>query len=253
SPRDTPDSPEGAQQPPHTSVPASSGSSSGSSKGSPPASGMGVLNGSSPPGSVNGAGSGDSPSPPGTAISTPAPVAAPALLLEARQLAKMRRFLTTIVQFGSDVSAETGDRVRSLVLALVSNSLGVEEFQRALQAAFNFPLRPFVLPFLRAGIPALQREVAALARHAKQVRHTQSSAVPPAARTTRARSIVLTIRALRDLPLFGRVTPRVGGTRGCSGRRCSSSRSQTSQRQTHKYYSCECDIFFYSGGKPFRK
>lgn len=50
-----------------------------------------------------------------------------------------------------------------------SNSLGVEEFQRALQATFNFPLRPFVLPFLRAGIPALQREVAALARHAKQV------------------------------------------------------------------------------------
>lgn len=43
----------------------------------------------------------------------------PALLLEARQLAKMRRFLTTIVQFGADVSAETGDRVRTLVLALV--------------------------------------------------------------------------------------------------------------------------------------
>jgi NHR1 homology to TAF len=51
-----------------------------------------------------------------------------------------------------------------------SNSLGVEEFQRALQAAFNFPLRPFVLPFLRAGIPAMQREVAALARIAKMVR-----------------------------------------------------------------------------------
>jgi hypothetical protein len=48
--------------------------------------------------------------------------------------------------------------------------LGVEEFQRALQAAFNFPLRPFVLPFLRAGIPAMQREVAALARIAKMVR-----------------------------------------------------------------------------------
>jgi hypothetical protein len=46
-------------------------------------------------------------------------VATPALLLEARQLAKMRRFLTTIVQFGADVSPETGDRVRSLVLALV--------------------------------------------------------------------------------------------------------------------------------------
>lgn len=116
--------------------------------------------------------------------------ASQAQLLEARQLAKMRRFLTTIVQFGSDISPETGERVKTLVLALVvssrvgerernaisklncvfqSNSLGVEEFQRALQAAFNFPLRPFVLPFLRAGIPAMQREVAALARIAKLV------------------------------------------------------------------------------------
>ncbi|XP_059471357.1 protein CBFA2T3 [Neocloeon triangulifer] len=179
STKEAPDSPEGAQQAPSVPIAGATilstptGSESSTSKNSPPA--MGVVNGSnrdfpsSPPASLNG--SGGSPSPPGAA-----PIAVPmssgsasqAQLLEARQLAKMRRFLTTIVQFGSDISPETGERVKSLVLALVSNTLGVEEFQRALQAAFNFPLRPFVLPFLRAGIPAMQREVAALARIAKQ-------------------------------------------------------------------------------------
>ncbi|CAB3386752.1 Hypothetical predicted protein [Cloeon dipterum] len=179
STKEAPDSPEGAQQPQivnlagNTTQSSSTSSESCASKSSPPA--MGVVNGSnrdfpsSPPASLNG--SGGSPSPPGAA-----PIAVPissgstsqAQLLEARQLAKMRRFLTTIVQFGSDISPETGERVKSLVLALVSNTLGVEEFQRALQAAFNFPLRPFVLPFLRAGIPTMQREVAALARIAKQ-------------------------------------------------------------------------------------
>ena len=37
----------------------------------------------------------------------------------AKQLAKLKRFLTTLQQFGSDISAEIGERVRSLVLALV--------------------------------------------------------------------------------------------------------------------------------------
>ena len=37
----------------------------------------------------------------------------------ARQLSKLKRFLTTLQQFGSDISPEIGERVRSLVLALV--------------------------------------------------------------------------------------------------------------------------------------
>ena len=37
----------------------------------------------------------------------------------ARQLSKLKRFLTTLQQFGSDISGEIGERVRSLVLALV--------------------------------------------------------------------------------------------------------------------------------------
>lgn len=37
----------------------------------------------------------------------------------ARQLSKLKRFLTTLQQFGSDISPEIGDRVRTLVLGLV--------------------------------------------------------------------------------------------------------------------------------------
>ncbi|KAK7880547.1 hypothetical protein WMY93_032818 [Mugilogobius chulae] len=39
----------------------------------------------------------------------------------ARQLSKLKRFLTTLQQFGNDISPEIGDSVRSLVLALVAN------------------------------------------------------------------------------------------------------------------------------------
>ena len=37
----------------------------------------------------------------------------------ARQLSKLKRFLTTLQQFGNDISPEIGESVRNLVLALV--------------------------------------------------------------------------------------------------------------------------------------
>ena len=37
----------------------------------------------------------------------------------ARQLSKLKRFLTTLQQFGSDISPEIGERVRSLIVNLV--------------------------------------------------------------------------------------------------------------------------------------
>ena len=37
----------------------------------------------------------------------------------ARQLSKLKRFLTTLQQFGSDISPEIGERVRGLVMNLV--------------------------------------------------------------------------------------------------------------------------------------
>ncbi|KAJ8290728.1 hypothetical protein GJAV_G00016780 [Gymnothorax javanicus] len=86
----------------------------------------------------------------------------------ARQLSKLKRFLTTLQQFGNDISLEIGERVRALVLGLVNSSLTVEEFHSKLQEATNFPLRPFVIPFLKANLPLLQRELLICARTAKQ-------------------------------------------------------------------------------------
>ncbi|KFR15739.1 Protein CBFA2T2, partial [Opisthocomus hoazin] len=78
----------------------------------------------------------------------------------ARQLSKLKRFLTTLQQFGNDISPEIGEKVRTLVLALVNSTVTIEEFHCKLQEATNFPLRPFVIPFLKVtgdcwGLPAL--------------------------------------------------------------------------------------------------
>uniref|UniRef100_A0A672S7V0 Protein CBFA2T1 n=1 Tax=Sinocyclocheilus grahami TaxID=75366 RepID=A0A672S7V0_SINGR len=86
----------------------------------------------------------------------------------ARQLSKLKRFLTTLQQFGNDISPEIGERVRTLVLGLVNSTLTIEEFHSKLQEATNFPLRPFVIPFLKANLPLLQRELVHCARLAKQ-------------------------------------------------------------------------------------
>ncbi|XP_028978769.2 protein CBFA2T1 isoform X2 [Esox lucius] len=86
----------------------------------------------------------------------------------ARQLSKLKRFLTTLQQFGNDISPDIGERVRTLVLGLVNSTLTIEEFHSKLQEATNFPLRPFVIPFLKANLPLLQRELLHCARLAKQ-------------------------------------------------------------------------------------
>nr|XP_014347424.1 PREDICTED: protein CBFA2T2 [Latimeria chalumnae] len=86
----------------------------------------------------------------------------------ARQLSKLKRFLTTLQQFGNDISLEIGEKVRTLVLALVKSLVTIEEFHSKLQEATNFPLRPFVIPFLKANLPLLQRELLHCARAAKQ-------------------------------------------------------------------------------------
>uniref|UniRef100_A0A8C5I403 Protein CBFA2T2-like n=1 Tax=Gouania willdenowi TaxID=441366 RepID=A0A8C5I403_GOUWI len=70
----------------------------------------------------------------------------------ARQLSKLKRFLTTLQQFGNDISPEMGDSVRSLVLALVNSTVTIEEFHSRLHEATNFPLRPFVIPFLKVNV-----------------------------------------------------------------------------------------------------
>ncbi|XP_011698241.1 PREDICTED: protein CBFA2T3 [Wasmannia auropunctata] len=77
---------------------------------------------------------------------------------------KLKRLLGTLVQFATDISADTGDTVRTLVLALLSGSMTAEEFHSALQEATNFPLRSFVLPYLKHTLPSLQRDLSNAAR-----------------------------------------------------------------------------------------
>ena len=80
-----------------------------------------IVNGLHSPRSMNG-----TPSPPaglgGGAVSAvqgiPANQEMPAAC-GARQLSKLKRFLTTLQQFGSDISPEIGERVRGLVMGLV--------------------------------------------------------------------------------------------------------------------------------------
>ncbi|KAK1337401.1 hypothetical protein QTO34_002027 [Cnephaeus nilssonii] len=49
-----------------------------------------------------------------------------------------------------------------------NSTVTIEEFHCKLQEATNFPLRPFVIPFLKANLPLLQRELLHCARAAKQ-------------------------------------------------------------------------------------
>ncbi|MGH0151728.1 UNVERIFIED_CONTAM: hypothetical protein FKN15_051083 [Acipenser sinensis] len=49
-----------------------------------------------------------------------------------------------------------------------NSTVTIEEFHGRLQEATNFPLRPFVIPFLKANLPLLQRELLHCARAAKQ-------------------------------------------------------------------------------------
>lgn len=46
--------------------------------------------------------------------------------------------------------------------------MSIEEFHQQLQETTSFPLRPFVLPFLRAHLPLLHRDINTAARNAKQ-------------------------------------------------------------------------------------
>uniref|UniRef100_A0A3Q0SV49 CBFA2/RUNX1 partner transcriptional co-repressor 3 n=1 Tax=Amphilophus citrinellus TaxID=61819 RepID=A0A3Q0SV49_AMPCI len=130
-----------------------------------------LLNGSShSPTSLNGAPSTPNGFSNGPAMSSTASLSNQQLppACGARQLCKLKRFLTTLQQFGNDISPEIGERVRSLVLGLVNSTLTIEEFHSKLHEATNFPLRPFVIPFLKANLPLLQRELLHCARLAKQ-------------------------------------------------------------------------------------
>lgn len=60
----------------------------------------------------------------------------------ARQLSKLKRFLTTLQQFGSDISPDIGERVRTLVLGLVvSNFYFFFQQNKSKPASFSLEIK----------------------------------------------------------------------------------------------------------------
>lgn len=133
-----------------------------------------------PPGS-----SGGTPSPPTTTFSSGLPHPAVGSLsssgvghmevpqgnngaTKGRHVTKVKRFLSTLQQFASEISLEVGERVHALILGLVSSSLSIEEFHQKIQEVTNYPLRPFAIPFLKSHLPFLQTELLHFSRMAKQ-------------------------------------------------------------------------------------
>lgn len=64
-----------------------------------------------------------------------------------------------------------------------SGGLTAEDFKQAIQEAANFPLRPYVLPFLKSHIPLMQRDIASLAKSNNQVSIFENS-LPTICRST---------------------------------------------------------------------
>ncbi|XP_011189052.2 protein CBFA2T1 [Zeugodacus cucurbitae] len=111
------------------------------------------------------------PTPPTQAALAAAAAAATAAAVHAEQtrlLSKIRKFLGSLVQLAQEVHPEVSDRVRALVLSLVSGSISIDEFRLTLQDVINLPLRPYVIPLLKNHISLLQREIAELARASNQ-------------------------------------------------------------------------------------
>lgn len=85
-----------------------------------------------------------------------------------KHVIKIKRFLATLQQFASDMSVEVGERVHSLIIGLVSSSVSIEDFHHKIQEITNYPLKPFVVPFLKSHLPILQTELIHFSRMAKQ-------------------------------------------------------------------------------------
>lgn len=66
---------------------------------------------------------------------------------------------------------------KKYIFSTQSGGLTADEFKLALQEATNFPLRSYVLPFLKTHVPYLQRDIASQARACNQVRSAYISCI----------------------------------------------------------------------------
>ncbi|XP_018494565.2 protein CBFA2T3-like [Galendromus occidentalis] len=85
-----------------------------------------------------------------------------------RQLAKVKRFLSTLQQFGNDISPEVGEKVHQYIQGVVGGSISIDDFHAKIQEVTSYPLRPFVTPFLHSNLPLMQSDLLSVARSAKQ-------------------------------------------------------------------------------------
>lgn len=88
---------------------------------------------------------------------------------QARLLAKLRKFLGSLVQLVQEVHPEISERVRGLVLSLASGGISVDEFCITLKEGINLPLRPYLINLFKSHISLLQRDVLTMARTKNQV------------------------------------------------------------------------------------
>ncbi|CAG2107053.1 unnamed protein product, partial [Medioppia subpectinata] len=108
-----------------------------------------------------------SPSPPSSHMSCRSHPNPSDSVSSVRQISKLKRFLSTLYQFGVDISPEVGDRVKALIIGLINSTLSTEEFHQKIQEITNYPLRPYVIPFLKLHLPILQTDIVHFARLAK--------------------------------------------------------------------------------------
>lgn len=96
----------------------------------------------------------------------------------ARQLSKLKRFLTTLQQFGSDISPEIGERVRTLVLALVVSKILEKELRYRSRNGFwsiSFCLVTRLTNFLHSNLANKVINTSLHATTSKEIREFLSS------------------------------------------------------------------------------
>ncbi|XP_055343781.1 protein CBFA2T3-like isoform X2 [Paramacrobiotus metropolitanus] len=96
----------------------------------------------------------------------------------ARQLNKLKRFLTSIQQAAADVSSGSAEQVRLAIWSLVNNKISAEEFVSHVQSA-DVPLKRFIVPFVKANLPHLQRELLLLSQHTQLLTRTPENLMGP--------------------------------------------------------------------------
>ncbi|BET00366.1 NHR2 domain like [Nesidiocoris tenuis] len=90
---------------------------------------------------------------------------------DAEPLIKVKRILTTMVNFVRDISPERGDRLAKAAVNLVSGALSLEDFHKTLGNVTKAQPKAHVLTYLRLYLPFLHKDIALLARNTKMSIH----------------------------------------------------------------------------------